>query len=188
MTMIPNHHHFAVIVSELNQAADQIVQEQLESLVDALSSAGRVFVAGAGRSGLMMRAFAMRLMHLGLDVYVVGETVTRSLAKGDLLLIGSGSGETKSLVPMVEKARSLEATVGALTLSPESTIGRLADIVVKLPGAPKDQRDNEATTIQPMGSLFEQILLLVGDAIILRLMEKQVLSGRAMYGNHANLE
>jgi 6-phospho-3-hexuloisomerase len=188
MTMEPSNHNLAAILSELNRAADQISAEQLEQLTVALSSAGRVFVAGAGRSGLMMRAFAMRLMHIGLDVYVVGETVTRSLAKGDLLLIGSGSGETKSLVPMAEKARSLEATVGILTLSPASTIAALADIIVKLPGAPKDQADNEASTIQPMGSLFEQVLLLVCDAVILRLMEKQELSGRAMYGNHANLE
>lgn len=188
MTYILSNHNLNGILSELNRAADQITAEQLELLADALSAAGRVFVAGAGRSGLMMRAFAMRLMHLGMDVYVVGETVTRSLAKGDLLLIGSGSGETKSLVPMAEKARSLNATIGILTLSPASSIGRLADIIVKLPGAPKDQTDNEVSTLQPMGSLFEQVLLLVCDAIILRLMDKQVLSGSAMYGNHANLE
>lgn len=178
----------STIVNELRFAAEQLDKGQLEHLADAISSAGRVFVAGAGRSGLMMRAFAMRLMHLGLDVYVVGETVTRSLGKGDLLLIGSGSGETKSLIPMAEKARSLEAIVGALTLSPASTIGRQADFVVKLPGAPKEQSEHEASTVQPMGSLFEQMLLLVCDAVVLRLMDKQELSGKAMYGNHANLE
>lgn len=178
----------STIVNELRLAADQLDEGQLEHLADAVSSAGRVFVAGAGRSGLMMRAFAMRLMHLGLDVYVVGETVTRSLGKGDLLLIGSGSGETKSLIPMAEKARSLEAKVGALTLAPGSTIGRQADFTVKLPGAPKEQAEHEESTVQPMGSLFEQMLLLVCDAVVLRLMEKQNLNGKAMYGNHANLE
>ncbi|WP_169084722.1 6-phospho-3-hexuloisomerase [Paenibacillus sp. PL91] len=183
-----SNHNLAAILQELNVAAEQLAEEQLEQLAVAIGAAGRVFVAGAGRSGLMMRAFAMRLMHLGLDVYVVGETVTRSLGKGDLLLIGSGSGETKSLVPMAQKARSLEASVGALTLSPSSTIGGLADIVVKLPGAPKDRADEAASTVQPMGSLFEQMLLLVCDAVILRLMEKRELSGKAMYGNHANLE
>ncbi|WP_053377556.1 6-phospho-3-hexuloisomerase [Paenibacillus sp. FJAT-27812] len=185
---MPSNHTLSAVLNELNQAADQLSEDQLVQLAESISSAGRVFVAGAGRSGLMMRAFAMRLMHLGLDVYVVGETVTRSLREGDLLLIGSGSGETKSLVPMAEKARSLEAKVGALTLSQASTIGGLADIVVKLPGAPKDRAGEAATTIQPMGSLFEQMLLLVCDAVILRLMEKQELSGNAMYGNHANLE
>ncbi|WP_460323714.1 6-phospho-3-hexuloisomerase [Paenibacillus sp. YSY-4.3] len=182
--------NLTAILGELDQAANEIAAEQLDQLMKAILSAERIFVAGAGRSGLMMRAFAMRLMHLGLEVYVVGETVTRSLGKGDLLLIGSGSGETRSLVPMAEKARSLEATVGALTLSPESSLGRLADLIVKLPGAPKDQADNTAATatVQPMGSLFEQLLLLACDAVILALMDKQELSGRAMYGNHANLE
>lgn len=187
-----SHRDLAAIMSELNQAANEIDAGQLNQLMDAILSAQRIFVAGAGRSGLMMRAFAMRMMHLGLEVYVVGETVTRSLGKGDLLLIGSGSGETRSLVPMAEKARSLQAAVGILTLSPASSIGRLADFIVKLPGATKDQADNTAATakvtVQPMGSLFEQMLLLVCDAAVLGLMDKQELSGRAMYGNHANLE
>ncbi|WP_424767642.1 6-phospho-3-hexuloisomerase [Paenibacillus sp. sgz302251] len=180
--------YVAAIVNELQHAADQLVDKQMDQLVDRIAGAGRIFVAGAGRSGLMMRGLAMRLMHIGFDVYVVGDTVTRSLQKGDLLIIGSGSGETKSIVPMAEKARSLEGSVAALTLSPASTLGRLADIVVQLPGAPKDRGEDEAGTIQPMGSLFEQMLLLVGDAVVLRLMQKQELTGSAMYGNHANLE
>lgn len=197
MNMVSNassHRNLAAIMSELDQAANEIAAEQLDQLAATILSAGRIFVAGAGRSGLMMRAFAMRLMHLGLEVYVVGETVTRSLGKDDLLLIGSGSGETRSLVPMAEKARSLEAAVGVLTLSPDSTLGRLADFMVKLPGAPKDQADKAETngpatvTVQPMGSLFEQLLLLACDAVILALMDKQELSGHKMYGNHANLE
>lgn len=188
MANMKNKDHLKNVLSELNLAADQIDLEQVEQLTNALNTAGRIFVAGAGRSGLMMRAFAMRLMHLGFDVYVVGETVTRSIAKGDILLIGTGSGETKSLIPMAEKAKSLEAMVGVLTLSAASSIGRLADILIQLPGAPKNQADNESSTVQPMGSLFEQLLLLVCDAIILKLMDKLDSSGREMYGNHANLE
>ncbi|MGM0884715.1 MAG: 6-phospho-3-hexuloisomerase [Bacillota bacterium] len=180
--------YVAAILSELNRAADQLEDEQADRLADRIIGAGRIFVAGAGRSGLMMRGFAMRLMHLGLDVYVVGDTVTRSLAKGDLLIIGSGSGETKSLIPMAEKARSLEGSVAALTIFPASTIGRLADIVIQMPGAPKDKADDNDVTIQPMGSLFEQTLLLVCDAVILRLMKKKEWNGTTMYGNHANLE
>ncbi|CAM4034818.1 6-phospho-3-hexuloisomerase [Paenibacillus alkaliterrae] len=185
MTTTP---YVAAILNELNRAEDQLADEQVEQLAASITAADRIFVAGAGRSGLMMRAFAMRLMHLGLDAYAVGDTVTRSFKKGDLFIIGSGSGETKSIVPMAEKARSLGGTVAALTLSPFSAIGRLADIAVRLPGAPKDHADNEEATIQPMGSLFEQMLLLVCDAIVLRLMEMQDLRGKTMYGNHANLE
>ena len=68
------------------------------------------------------------MMHMGIDAYVVGETVTANLEKGDLLIIGSGSGETKTLVAIAEKAKSLGGTVAAITISPESTIGELADM------------------------------------------------------------
>lgn len=180
--------YITAIINELSQIQDNLSDEQTEKLVDSVASARRIFVAGAGRSGLMMRAFAMRMMHLGLDVYVVGETVTRTLEQGDLLIIGSGSGETKSLISMADKARSLGADVVALTIFPKSTIGQLASAIVQLPGTPKDKAEDDERSIQPMGSLFEQTLLLVCDAVILRLMEKQDLTGANMYGNHANLE
>lgn len=180
--------YVGAILDELHGAGSRLADEELERLAAEISAAGRIFVAGAGRSGLMMRAFAMRLMHLGLDVYVVGDTVTRSLDRGDLLIVGTGSGETRSIAPIAEKARGLGGKVAALTLSPDSSIGRLADHVVRLPGAAKDHADREGATVQPMGSLFEQMLLLACDAVILRLMEQRELNGQTMYGNHANLE
>jgi 6-phospho-3-hexuloisomerase len=110
------------------------------------------------------------------------------LEEDDLLIIGSGSGETKTLVAIAEKAKRIGGTIAAVTISPESTIGRLADIVVKIPGAPKDQTMGDYRTIQPMGSLFEQTMLLFYDALILRFMEKKGLDSNKMYGKHANLE
>jgi len=130
----------------------------------------------------------MRMMHMGIDAYVVGETVTANLENHDLLIIGTGSGETKTLVSIAEKAKDLGGTVVAVTISPESTIGKLADIIVKLPGSPKDKSESEYKTIQPMGSLFEQTMLLFYDALILRIMEKKGLDSNRMYGKHANLE
>lgn len=176
------------ILKELNQTVDLIVDQEVENLVDGILHSQKIFVAGAGRSGLMSRAFAMRMMQMGLDAYVVGETVTPNLEKGDMLIIGSGSGETKSLIPVAEKAKSLGGTVAIVTIFPESTIGKLADIAVKLPGTPKDQSDSGYKTIQPMGALFEQTLLAFYDAVILRLMEKKGLDGATMFGKHANLE
>ncbi|BBH23478.1 hypothetical protein Back11_48230 [Paenibacillus baekrokdamisoli] len=125
---------------------------------------------------------------MGIDAHVVGETVTPSLGKEDILLIGSGSGETKSLIPIAEKAKHLGGTVAVLTIAQESTMGRLANLVVELPGSPKDQAGSEYPTIQPMGALFEQLLLLFCDAVILKLMEKRELDSTTMYGRHANLE
>lgn len=180
--------YLSSIQKELSQIADRISETEAETLVQHIVQAKRIYVAGAGRSGLMMRAFAMRLMHLGLDSYVVGETVTPGLSAGDMLLIGSGSGETKSLLSMAQKAKSLQATVAVVTIFPESSIGKLSSLSVSLPGSPKDQSQNTAETIQPMGSLFEQTLFLFLDAIILRLMDIRKLDSQAMYSRHANLE
>ncbi|SFL69385.1 6-phospho-3-hexuloisomerase [Paenibacillus sp. 1_12] len=176
------------IVNELQRSVKLILGTGNDALVEAIIQSRKIFLAGAGRSGLMARAFAMRLMHLGLDVHVVGETVTPGLRKEDLLIIASGSGETKSLISMAGKAKGLEAKLAVVTISPDSTIGRLADIIISLPGSPKDQSESDYHTIQPMGSLFEQTLLIFFDATILSLMEKQGLDSSSMYGNHANLE
>jgi 6-phospho-3-hexuloisomerase len=180
--------YFAEILLELQQAADHLDDEQADQLVEQIMKSDKVFVAGAGRSGLMARAFAMRLMHMGIDAYVVGESITPNVTANDMLIIGSGSGETKSLISMAEKARSLQASVAVVTIFLDSTIARLADFVVKLPGSPKDKSAGNYSTIQPMGSLFEQTLLLFFDSAILRLMEKKGYDATTMFGRHANLE
>ncbi|OOE14172.1 6-phospho-3-hexuloisomerase [Fictibacillus arsenicus] len=180
--------YLAEVVQELSRTVDLISDEEAEKLVNKILESKKIFVAGAGRSGFMGKSFVMRMMHMGIDAYVVGETVTANLEKDDLLIIGSGSGETKTLVSIAEKAKSLGGTVAAVTISPDSTIGKIADIIIKLPGSPKDQSDSEYKTIQPMGSLFEQTMLLFYDALILRFMEKKGLDSTKMYGKHANLE
>jgi 6-phospho-3-hexuloisomerase len=181
-------YYLTEIVKELKQTADFIHDDEVEKLADRILQSNKVFVAGAGRSGLMVKAFAMRLMQMGIDAYVVGETVTPNLEQEDLLIIGSGSGETKSLVPVAEKAKSLGGSVAVVTIFPESTIGKISDVAVKLPGAPKDQANSSYNTIQPMGALFEQTLLLYCDAVILKMMQKQGLNTATMFNRHANLE
>ncbi|MFC4321601.1 6-phospho-3-hexuloisomerase [Litchfieldia salsa] len=175
------------IIEELTSSIGKMNSEEAEVLVNEILMSNKVFVAGAGRSGLMVKAFAMRLMHLGKEVYVVGETVTPGMGEGDLLLIVSGSGETKSLVSMAEKAISIGGKIATVTLSPDSTIGKLAATTVKLSGVRKDEGDHNQS-IQPMGSLFEQTVLLFLDAVILTLMSKDELTSTEMYGKHANLE
>ncbi|MCT1392069.1 6-phospho-3-hexuloisomerase, partial [Peribacillus frigoritolerans] len=162
--------YLAEILKELNHSADLISDEEAEKLVNGILESKKVFVAGAGRSGFMAKSFAMRMMHMGIDSYVIGETVTPNFEKEDILIIGSGSGETKSLVSMAEKAKSIGGKIATVTIFPDSTIGQLADITIKLPGSPKDQSEGDYKTIQPMGSLFEQTLLLFYDAVILRFM------------------
>ncbi|WP_138418743.1 6-phospho-3-hexuloisomerase [Aquibacillus sediminis] len=177
------------IINELNHSVELIADEEAERLVNEILESNKVFVAGAGRSGFMAKSFVMRMMHMGIDAYVLGETVTPNFEENDMLIIGSGSGETKGLVTIAEKATSIGGKVAAVTLAPESTIGKQADFTITLPGAPKSRTDNtNYKTIQPMGSLFEQTLLLFYDAVILRFMEKKGLDTNKMYGKHANLE
>jgi 6-phospho-3-hexuloisomerase len=177
----------AVILAELSRTIDLIKDEEAEKLVEGILRAKKIFVAGGGRSGFMAKAFVMRMMHVGLEAYVVGETVTPNLEPDDIFIVGSGSGETQSLAAMTAKAKSIGATVVAVTVNPESTIGKLSDIKIEIPAQAKAE-GTSAKSIQPMGSLFEQSLLLFYDAVILRFMEKKELNSETMYGRHANLE
>ncbi|MFB5760076.1 6-phospho-3-hexuloisomerase [Paenibacillus medicaginis] len=180
--------YLSEIIKELERAPEAVSSEEADRLASAIMEAGQIFMAGAGRSGFMVKSIAMRLMHIGLNSHVVGETVTPGIGRGDLLLIGSGSGETRSLAAMADKAKSLGASVALLTTAPQSYIASVADIVVPLPGSQKDPANAQYTTIQPMGSLFEQSLLLFGDAVVLKIMEITKQTTVSMYGKHANLE
>lgn len=175
------------ILDELQRTLSLMKEADAENLVDAILSAKKIFVAGGGRSGFMAKAFVMRMMHIGLEAYVVGETVTPNLEAEDLFIVGTGSGETGSLVAMTEKAKSIGATIAAVTTNPSSTIGKLADHTIEIPAQSK-AHSASGISIQPMGSLFEQALLLFYDGLILCVMEKSDSHSDIMYGRHANLE
>jgi 6-phospho-3-hexuloisomerase len=177
------------VIRELDRALKAISPQEAERLADLVLAANRIFVAGAGRSGLAMRAFAMRLMHMGFTAYVVGETVTPAVKADDLLVIGSGSGATATLVAIADKAKTLGASLALVTIFPGSRIGQLADAVVRIPAStPKADGDAQFASVQPMGSLFEQSLLIVLDIVVMRLMEKKAFDSNTMFERHANLE
>lgn len=184
----PFFHHAVAIAKELTESVQKLEAVQIEALIERILHADAVFVAGGGRSGLVMRTFAMRLMQMGYNVHVVGDTVTPAIRPGDLLVIGSGSGETPSLVAMAQKAKQIGSNVAVLTIRSESRIGKLSDAIVQLPGSTKDQHEHALVTVQPMASLFEQTMLIVLDSIILRLMEVSELQSDQMFSLHANLE
>lgn len=177
------------IAKEIENNVKAVKQEDLEALVNLIIQAKRIFVVGAGRSGFVARAFSNRLMHLGLTVYFVGEPTTPSIQKGDLLVVGSGSGETGSLKTMAQKAAAQGAYVATVTIFPEATIGSIADVVIMVPGVtPKSDLENNVTSIQPMGNIFEQTTWLVYDAVIMMLMEKFGKGEEEMFKLHANME
>ncbi|WP_349305414.1 6-phospho-3-hexuloisomerase [Bacillus sp. FJAT-50079] len=182
--------HLLTIIQELEEDAKEVNQDQLDALVEAIIKAKRIFVAGAGRSGFVARAFSNRLMHLGFIVFFVGEPTTPSIQKGDLLIIGSGSGETKSLVTMAETAFTKGVDLATVTIFPEHTIGRLASTIIKLPGvtAKSDNKTDKIASVQPLGSSFEQLTWLVYDSIILELQIRTGQTNEQMFARHANLE
>lgn len=171
------------IVKEIERTLSGVNSAIGEDIVNMIISAKRVFVAGAGRSLLMLRGFAMRLMHLGLTSYVVGETVTPSIHNGDLLIIGSGSGETASLVKTAEKAKSLGVDVALITKFQQSTIGIMADCVLAM------ETPTDFSSIQLGGSCFEQSMLILYDSFVLQVAEKLKLDANEnLKLRHANLE
>lgn len=181
--------YIQTILSELESILKDVNAEDSDRAVKMICSAPRIFLAGVGRSGYMMRAFAMRLMHSGLHAYMVGDTETPGAAAGDLLILGSGSGETESLIAVAEKSKKLGLHLLVVTGFSDSPLGSLAEQTVKISApTPKSSRRSGFVSAQPMGSLFEQALLLYLDAVVMEIMDHEKLDGKTMFGRHANLE
>lgn len=147
---------------------------------------GKIFIAGAGRSGYIMRCFAMRLIHLGFCAYVIGDTEMIAAKAGDLLLIGSGSGETKTLRVYMEKAKQLGMKTVVFTCNRESALAREAKFSCVIRAQSKFQ--DGRISVQPMGSLFEQQLLLLTDCITLELARRMNIDFEQLKNRHSNLE
>lgn len=180
----------SLVANELLHAAERTSvanARQLDDLAALLTDADRVFVMGAGRSGLALRMTAMRLMHLGLDVHVVGDTTTPAIAAGDVLLTASGSGTTESIVRAATRASEIGARVGVITTAESSPLSDLADVRVRVPAAQKLDRSAE-TSAQYAGGLFEQIVVVIGDGLFHALWQRQGSSADELWPRHANLE
>jgi 6-phospho-3-hexuloisomerase len=178
------------VLAEITTCLHVVSSESLAKAGALIEIAPRIFVSGAGRSGLIMRALGIRLMHLGKTVYVVGDSTTPSIKSGDLLIIGSGSGQTSTLIAIAKKAQSQGANILLFTTNPASPLAKCADQYVALPAPSLENGADECDlmSMQPMGTLFEQSLLIVCDTIILGLMSRTGVSASQMREHHANLE
>jgi 6-phospho-3-hexuloisomerase len=165
-----------------------VSSEEVERLTQAIQEAEAVYVCGAGRSLLMMKAFAMRLVHLGLNAYVVGETITPAIERGHLLIAGTGAGQTRTTLAMVEAARERQARVAAITAHADSPVARQADLVVQIPAPVPGSASGPRLSQQPPGSLFEQCLLLLCDSIVMLLMDRLGVTEESMLSRHTKLE
>jgi len=162
-------------------------QAPFERALTLLGDAERVFVHGAGRSGLALRMTAMRLMHLGFDVHVVGEVTTPAIRRGDVLLVASGSGTTGGIVQAARTADEAGARVLAVSTTADSPLAAVADTTLVVPAATKTDRSGTASA-QYAGGLFEQAVMLLGDALFHALWQRSGHSADDLWPRHANLE
>jgi 6-phospho-3-hexuloisomerase len=185
------------IANSVNIIKEYQVEDFLKNLIEIYKEGRKVLVVGAGRSGLIGRAFAMRLMHLGFNVYVLGDTVVPPLRAGDALIAISGSGRTRSVITVAEAAKSVGAKVIALTTYINSPLAKLSDIIVEIPGRTKVSSENDYYTRQligiyeplaPLGTLFELVAMVVLDAVVAELMVQLGKTEEDLKKLHANIE
>ena len=172
-------------MSGARKAMTELDLEKVEKFIKLIlaSRSKKIFVVGQGRSGFVGRAFALRLMNMGLTVYFLGETITPAAGKDDLLIAISGSGTTKITLTASSTAKDIGTQVVAVTSYPESPLGDLADLVMPIGGRtklgwPKEedymvrQILGESETLSPLGSIFENNCMVFLDSMVVELMHR----------------
>lgn len=177
---------FDTVINEIVGAESYVDENSIDKLIKIITEHNRIFVFGTGRSGLMLKAFAMRLMQIGKVVYVVGETITPSIQEGDLLIVASASGETGSVVLMARSALKSDVDLFVVSASTESTLAKIHTPDIVIPSGTK--YSTASNSVQPLGSLFEQMLLLLFDSSVMRLVNGEQNLDQEMASRHASLE
>ncbi len=194
-----------MIAKAVEAIADTVSDQESKEFVREVLMAKRIYVAGAGRSGLMAKAFAMRLMHLGFESYVVGETITPAMADDDLLVAFSGSGETRSIADICRTAQTVGGTVALITSNRTSTMAQEADLLVVLnsnlyddDGLPTEfgirqltgehRSDAGYTPKSPIGSIYETAAGVFADSVIIALMQIKHCGIKDVIERYANIQ
>ena len=185
-----------LMVNHLIDVTNGLDMESIKQAIQNILDARSIFVMGAGRSGLVGKAFAMRLMHLGFTSYVVGESTTPAVHKEDLVIAISGSGETRSISDLGRITKEIGATLLTVTSNKDSTLGRISDTVAEIAGRTKDDvggylerhMKGEYTHLTPLGTSFEITSLVFLDALIAELIFITGASEADLKSRHAKLE
>jgi 6-phospho-3-hexuloisomerase len=174
-------------VADLAGVLQRVRVKDLRAVEDAILASRRVFVTGLGRTGLMARGFAMRLMHLGRQVFHVGDVITPAIAEGDLLIICTRTGRSKVLSHYIQIARRARARVAVVTATADSAAAARAHVTLPIDDRPA-RRSRSSRPPPPLGSLFEQALLIVLDQVVLDLMQRLDLTEEDMARIHTEFE
>lgn len=172
-------------VRGIDAALQTVPEKTIMQLLEAIKTAPCTFFTGAGRSFLMLKATAMAMMQINYPVHVTGEVTTPSVKAGDLLIVASCSGETKSVCLFVEQAKAVGAKIALITGNPDSTLGKLADIVVVMSCMPEPGSVQESWVVD---NRFEQAIVPFGDCLVEFLARAQGSTKSTISSNHANME
>jgi len=169
------------IGERVTEALGRVDRAAIAQAVAILQGAPQVFVYGAGRSGIIGRAFAMRLVQAGLRAYVIGESVTPIVSPGDAVFILSGQGESYSSIQTANIVRREGARLIVLTARPSSKLAHTASqlLTVEFPD------DAERAKYAPLGTLFESASLRLTDALVAELLAARGETEASMRRRHA---
>ena len=189
----------SLIVNEISNILNNIPTKQTSNLINQIIKSNRIFLVAIGRVNLSLQCFGKRLAHLGFKVELVGSLTEKPATRKDLLIVASGSGE--SLIPLhiTKKAKSIGCKILHITSSKKSSIRKIADHVVELKAPTKivtsiktkeslSDSASKTKSIQPMSTLFDQVLHIYGDIVSVLIIEKLKLNKINLWKNHANLE
>lgn len=177
-----------LVVDELNTSLGSIDPESVERLIELVLTSRKVFFIGVGRVMLSLQAIAKRWAHLGIDTHLVGEITEPAITPDDLLIVGSGSGTTLFPAGIAQKAHKIGAKVVHIGSNPNSPLKDIVCLMVRIPVRTKYYLEDEIDSQQPMTSLFEQTLLLLGDVVAKMVIDRKELDMKGLWQYHANLE
>lgn len=177
-------------VNVLKIVSGMLDEQEMQVFADEILGAKRIFMAGCGRSRLGLLEFAMRLMHLGKEVCVVGDVVTPAFKEGDTLFAASASGTRESLIRIVRKAKEYGGIVDLFTSKPDSPMAAYADHILTIPvdRTKESQEFKENGVDQNGGNIFEEMIVVIGDSLAEYAADISLVPKSRLMELHANFE
>jgi 6-phospho-3-hexuloisomerase len=175
-------------LDEVRAVLTALTSEATDSLIREITGARRLALYGVGREGLMMKAFAMRLYHLGLDAHVVGDMTTPPVGDGDLLIASAGPGAFSTVLALMSTASAAGARTAVITAQPQGQAAQQADAVIHLPAQTMADDQGGQVSVLPMGSLYETAQLIFFELVILQVRDNLGETAASMRERHTNLE
>lgn len=174
-------------LSELEVVVNLLDDAEIRAACERIFAARRIMVYRCGREGLMMRALAMRLHHLGLSVSVQGDMTAPPLSCGDLFVASAGPRELSTVNALIDAAVDAGAAILFLTAVPDTPASARSSLVLQIP-AQTHANENAAASVLPMGSLYEGTIFILFEAMVNELTRRLAQSAKDMRARHTNME